>query len=47
MSHVVFLGGGEKQAVGGVSTFRLRRVDVVKEVASFAYLRAILSRLHK
>ncbi len=35
------------QVVGGASTFRLRRVDVVKEVSNFAYLRAILGRLHK
>lgn len=39
--------GALLQAVNKVSTFRLQRVDVVKEVANFAYLRAILSRLHK
>ncbi|CAM9238556.1 unnamed protein product [Ectocarpus sp. 13 AM-2016] len=33
------------EAVGGASTFRLRRVDVVKEVPNFAYLRAIFGRL--
>lgn len=35
------------QAVRGASTFRLRRVDVVKEVPHFAYLRAILVRLQR
>ncbi|CAM9561248.1 unnamed protein product [Scytosiphon promiscuus] len=33
------------QAIGGASTFRLQRVDVVKEVPNLAYLRAILGRL--
>ncbi|CAM9483114.1 unnamed protein product, partial [Discosporangium mesarthrocarpum] len=32
-------------SVGSVSTFRLRRVDVVKEVPQFAYLRGVLARL--
>ena len=36
-----------RQAVGAASTFRMRRVDVVKEVSNLAYLRALLGRLHK
>ncbi|CAM9769109.1 unnamed protein product, partial [Choristocarpus tenellus] len=32
-------------AVGSLSVFRLRRVDVVKHVSQFAYLRAVLARL--
>lgn len=35
------------QAVGAASTFRMRRVDVVKEVSNLAYLRALLGRMHK
>ncbi|CAN0310233.1 unnamed protein product [Hapterophycus canaliculatus] len=35
------------EAIGGAATFRLRRVDVVKEVPNLAYLRAILGRLRK
>ncbi|CAM9501131.1 unnamed protein product, partial [Sphacelaria rigidula] len=35
-----------QQAVAGTETFRLRRVDVVKEVPHFVYLRAVLVRLN-